>query len=1135
MLKSKLVKILTIVCSTLILLSGFAGVVSAAELDPTWNSNATYIPVLYDYEWETLTTVVRTQQKANYFVITVKAGEHTEDLFISFPAEGGFRLQSLHEVQKEQGLTAPEKSHAGLFEPASLAVIDYKNTGSGVMMKGTDGTSVTYTKRSDGGFRLQVGDSTNKKIVSIGSEQISYAYKDGVVVRTMVEMPLNEQEAIMTGSGFMNDTNQVGDSLSLTIVDQCADDEYAYIVVPIYHSNRGYSMWFNMTYYGQQDVGDTDPDKYFVTFDSEEGVNLDLYLWAGTPTENLQKYTALTGTSGVSPTWTYGFWMGSGGGGWRNTNTPKAGRSNDSFVNLYNVMEGYKERYGFYPEAVYVEGDNQSNTGALDYLSQKNIKPLAWWRSDESLQWMFERFSADVNPYPTVDANGKIVKHGYPAAYNTYLLENFGIYQFVADNDGKQWESTWDWTNPNAVTAMEHEFKTMWKWGLQGSMIDFGEWGLDYGTYSNGLTQWQMHNLMSYYYAKGAAEAFTKQWGGDYVAFLRSGTAGSQYYASNFLGDQSQNWNGYQMQIRGLINMGGAGYNLYGGDLGGYAGRRVGADLWNRWVVLSTFQPYMRQHGANLTIVWEDVGKLASKIFGNYYYFRKNIVPTVESAAIDANKTANPIVKGMLVAYPDQLPLKDIDDQYLFCDDFLVSAVIAENTFTKEVTLPKGATWYNLYTYNGYKGGQTITEEAPTSTMPVYVRSGAVKAINLPESMKLGAQMHDASGDEYEAISALLITPPDAKRTSTIHVKDGESTDYRTYESHTEVYTSTPGEGVSFTVTNEAGSPRQIVLALGVTAASVKVDGYTLTRLDHTPDYLNQEFGYVVDADGTTTVLLPVGWKELTIVKGDPNNDPLPLYGSMGGMDTMLDGIFTTNFRVTDDFALEFDAPTEIDRIVVKWAVGYYDSYDIEYSENGEDWYVLLPDAESTHTVEDGCGSFDDIRFGTVKAQYLRFVMSERGDAAVAPAIYELEAYAPVDLTAMTILPEEEDPGLEEDEPSEEWDDPYEEVTNEDVSADADGDSDQDEDTYPEDEEYDDEEDDEKKTGNSKKKRRRVVYGLPTWLIILLIGVGVLLLTGLILLLLFLKKKKKKAEEALAAADAAEVIADDGNDFPNLQ
>ena len=119
----------------------------------------------------------------------------------------------------------------------------------------------------------------------------------------------------------------------------------------------------------------------------------------------------------------------------------------------------------------------------------------------------------------------------------------------------------------------------------------------------------------------------------------------------------------------------------------------------------------------------------------------------------------------------------------MFCDDFLVCAVEKENVYYQKVSLPKGSTWYELNTYKAFDGGQSFEAEAPTSDFPVFVKGGSVKAINLPQSMTLKAEMHDNSGDEYSAISALLVTPPDSDRTTEIYNKIGESTDYHTYKS----------------------------------------------------------------------------------------------------------------------------------------------------------------------------------------------------------------------------------------------------------------------------------------------------------------------------------------------------------------
>ena len=1091
------------VCGTVIAATATFSV-SAATLKTDWPG--VKIPIPKNYTWSALGEVTGTEKGTNYFVIHTDTtdGAHAESLYVSFPKEGGFRIQSLHELQKQNGAVMPEVSNVGLFEPSALQRITYITDGNAVGMKGTDGTVVKYTQ-SDTGFALTVYKANSDKIVSLSNKQFSFAYnRRGEVVRSMVEFPLADKEAIYGGGERYNGANQVGKTISLTNLDCWSLPEYSYNNVPLFHSNRGYSVWFNMSYVGEADIGETNRHKYSVKFD---GAKLDLYLWQGMPLDNLKKYTALTGTSGVSETWTYGFWTGA-----QNEAFEKTGLGN-TYANIMELINGYKEHYNFYPDACYAEGAAARNAQVTSFLRRNNVKTLGWFSPD---LWKDLGLGTiyDILPthseLPAFDAGGNLIDPGQPFGYDTTFFKKYGKYRITS-------KSYVDFSNPSSVELITAAWQQYWDWGIAGSMVDFGEWYPFSMTYFNGLTGDEMHNLMSYYYAKASNEAWQAGRGNDYVLFQRSGCAGSQYYSGNFLGDNvseyvGEDGNGYNAVISALISMGASGFNLYGADLGGLGGTPSN-DLWNRWVSLSLFSPYMRQHGTVIHQPW-NYGMLATQHFGNVYYLRKNLVPTIESAAIKAEKTADPIIKGMVMAYPYQLSLAKVENQYLFCDDFLVSAVTQQSSYFKQVPLPKGSTWYNLSNYKAHKGGQYVTEEAPTSTMPVYVRGGSVKAINLPESMKLGAEMHDDSGDEYEAIPSLLITPPDGERTSTIYVKDGESKDFRTYDSHTEVYTNAPGEGVSFTVTNTAGSPRQIVLALGVTASSVTVDGTALQRFDHTPDYYNEEYGYTVDPDGTTTMLLPKNWKSLTIVKGDAQYDPLKLYANTNGIEGMLDDDCTTVDNVRKSFELELDEPGEIGRVVVKWAVGYYDSYDISYSEDGETWTTILPDETIESTVENGCGSVDDIRFDAVKATYLRFDMKDLGDVTTMdPAIYELKAYAPVAMSEIPDLPEEADPSLDEDE-----------------IGDDDWDIDPDDDNKDDDNNKGDK-DDGKTDSTKKKKKKLIISYFPTWAIILLIGAGVLLVTGLIFLFLLLRRKKKKAQEAAALADGTTPT----EDFPKLE
>ena len=1077
------------VCGTVITLTATLSV-SATTLKTEWPGAK--IPTPKNYTWYALGAATGTQKDTNYFVIDTKAGEHAESLYVSFPKEGGFRIQSLHELQKENGATKPEVSNVGLFEPSALEKITYTTDGGAVKMTGTDGTVVKYTQ-SDSGFALTIYKANDDKVVSLTNRQFSFAYnRKGEVIRSMVEFPLADKEAIYGGGERYNGANQVGKTISLTNLDCWSVPEYSYNNVPLFHSNRGYSVWFNMTYVGEADIGDTNSHKYSVKFD---GSKLDLYLWQGMPLDNLKKYTALTGTSGVSETWTYGFWTGA-----QNAAFEKTGLAN-TYANIMALINGYKEHYNFYPDACYAEGAAARNAQVTNFLRRNNIKTLGWFSPDLWKNLGLGTIN-DILPahseLPVLDASGKIIDPGQPFGYDSMFLKTYGKYRISSKNYV-------DFSNPSVVELITSCWQQYWDWGVAGTMDDFGEWYPFNTTYFNGLSGDEMHNLMSYYYAKACNEAWAAGRGNDYVLFQRSGCAGSQYYSGNFLGDNVSEYvgkdgNGYNAVISAMISMGASGFNLYGADLGGLGGTPTN-DLWNRWVSLSLFSPYMRQHGTVIHQPW-NYGMLATQNFGNVYYLRKNLVPTIESAAIKAEKTSDPIIKGMVMAYPYQLSLADVENQYLFCDDLLVCPVTTENVYYQKVSLPKGSAWYELNTYKAYDGGQTFDAEAPTSDFPVFVKGGAVKAIDLPESMRLGAEMHDDSDDEFTNLPALLITPPDKDNTTVIYDKQGASTDYHTYDAKEETYVNAKTSDTVFTVTNSDGSARSIILALGVTAGGVEVDGKALSELRAMPDYQAKQYGYYVDEDGLTTIYAPAGWKTLTVKKGSVKSSAVKLSGvgsDAAEMAAMFDGDVTTSFelpRSTGAYTtVQLANTTKIDRVKIDWAVGFSNSYDVEYSTDGESWSIILPQGSDQHTVVDGGGSRDDIHFAPVEAKYLRVRTVQAGDAGM-PKVYSFAAYKAVEKVI-------DDPSTDDPGNNGKWDDFDDNQYDDDVSWD--------------DNNSDDTPDDSDNVEVVKKKSKRTVFNTKlTPFAIVLIAAGCVLVLGggTFVIILLVKRKKKKDQEA---------------------
>ena len=81
--------------------------------------------------------------------------------------------------------------------------------------------------------------------------------------------------------------------------------------------------------------------------------------------------------------------------------------------------------------------------------------------------------------------------------------------------------------------------------------------------------------------------------------------------------------------------------------------------------------------------------------------------------------------------------------------------------------MPAGADWYNYWTSERVKGGQTIAVQAPIDTLPLFVRAGSI--------LPLGAPVE--STHETQAIAKVRVYPG-ADATFTLFSDDGKTYAY---------------------------------------------------------------------------------------------------------------------------------------------------------------------------------------------------------------------------------------------------------------------------------------------------------------------------------------------------------------------
>ena len=72
--------------------------------------------------------------------------------------------------------------------------------------------------------------------------------------------------------------------------------------------------------------------------------------------------------------------------------------------------------------------------------------------------------------------------------------------------------------------------------------------------------------------------------------------------------------------------------------------------------------------------------------------------------------------------FPKDAACWETEDEYLFGEELLIAPVLYEKQRQREVYLPKGTEWTDLWTKKKYQGGQTILAEAPLDAIPVFSR-----------------------------------------------------------------------------------------------------------------------------------------------------------------------------------------------------------------------------------------------------------------------------------------------------------------------------------------------------------------------------------------------------------------------------
>ena len=108
-----------------------------------------------------------------------------------------------------------------------------------------------------------------------------------------------------------------------------------------------------------------------------------------------------------------------------------------------------------------------------------------------------------------------------------------------------------------------------------------------------------------------------------------------------------------------------------------------------------------------------------------YAELRYRLLPYTYTLAWQARTLGLPLMRPLVLNYPDDPRVWQLGHQFLWGDDLLVAPVTREGATAWPVYLPAGG-WYDFWTGARHEGPGGITVDAPLDRLPLLVRAGAI-------------------------------------------------------------------------------------------------------------------------------------------------------------------------------------------------------------------------------------------------------------------------------------------------------------------------------------------------------------------------------------------------------------------------
>ena len=300
----------------------------------------------------------------------------------------------------------------------------------------------------------------------------------------------------------------------------------------------------------------------------------------------------------------------------------------------------------------------------------------------------------------------------------------------------------------------------------------------------------------------------------------RSYFAGQQRTGANtWSGDISSSWESLRTQIPICLNYTLTGNPQVNTDIGGFFAGSYNTlgqnsatrnpqfqELYVRWMQFGAFCPMMRSHGTDVYRELYYYGKPGEPVYDalvDAVRLRYRLLPYIYSTSWQVAKNDDSFMRALIMDFPADKKVWDMNSEYLFGRSLLVvpvtkplyteekivrtdelsgwnrqnnnegqsrayPAIDWSQNHAYEAYLPAGSDWYDYWTGQRLKGGQTVTTTIPLGHSPLYVRAGSI--------LPIGPDVQYAAEKAWDDLE--LIVYPGANATFTLYEDEGDNYNY---------------------------------------------------------------------------------------------------------------------------------------------------------------------------------------------------------------------------------------------------------------------------------------------------------------------------------------------------------------------